>query len=189
MSTVYEESELSGMSRSELDQVAEEIGLDPADYGNKTDEIAAILAEQEGDDDTTDDDEDTEGSDEPVEAEPSSGFAGVDISTIDPESHGKKPGPPILGPDEHILLTAESWVELGADPSVPDWAVGRAASVAYAPVSWEKDTNGDNLYPYTDPNATITVRERSQGARFDIPLQSVERLSIAGGRSEIINHP
>ena len=172
MST-YTEDELSSMTRADLDVIAEEEGLDPADYSNKSDEVTAILALQGNGELAT------------VEPAESPGFAGLDVSTLDPE---KKPGPPVLGPDEHFLLTGESWVRLGVDPSVPDWAVGMPASVSSFPVAWEKDANGDNLYPYTDPGAIITVRERSQGATFDIPLSSVERLVIAGGRSVIVNH-
>jgi hypothetical protein len=56
MST-YTEEELNGMTRADLDTIAEDKGLDPTDYGNKTEEIVAILEAQgdtpEGDDGST----------------------------------------------------------------------------------------------------------------------------------------
>jgi|SRR5215471_2720725 len=149
------------MSREDLDAAAEGLGLDPANYSKKSEEITAIIEVQES------------------SVAESPGFAGADVGPA-------KAGPPVLEPDEHFLLTGESWVILGADPSVPDWAVGAPAHVASAPVSW---SGGDDSYPFTDPNATVTVRERSQGATFDVPLQSVHKLSVAGGRANVVNHP
>ena len=181
--SIYTEDELRDMNRSELDEVAEGLGLDPADYGNKSDEADAILEAQETDVEiatTT-----VEAEEEPVE---SPGFAGLDIATLQ-EDDGAKKAKPILGPDEHFLLTSESWVILGEDESVPDWAVGNPAAVISAPVAMAKDDNGDGLYPYTDPDAVITVRERTQGATMSVPLQSVQKLSVTGGRSNVVNHP
>jgi len=178
MST-YTEDELSGMTRADLDSIAEDLELDPGDYSTKADEVAAIVAAQDGSTDVA------EGGEEPVE---SPGFAGLDIATL-ALGEGEERKPVILGPDEHFLLTSESWVILGVDASVPDWAVGMPAFITSAPVSTERDANGDPLYTFTDPDAVITVRERSQGAQLSIPLKSVQKLSVTGGRGEVVNHP
>ena len=173
--STYSESDLSAMSRADLDQVAEELSLDPTDYNTKGDEVEAILAAQGGDTSTS---TAVEPADESTQGEPAS-FAGLDVSTI-PEGDN---------PDEHFQLTDESWVVLGQAEGVPDWAVGNAASVLAAPVSHKLDDEGQWLYDYTAPDAKITVRERSQGAMFEVPLDTVEKVSVHGGRSAVVNFP
>jgi hypothetical protein len=90
---------------------------------------------------------------------------------------------------EHFLLTGESWVVLGEDESVPDWAVGMPAAVLSSPVAVERDDNGYELYQFTPTDAVITVRERSQGATLNVPLDSVQKVSINGGRTAVVNFP
>jgi hypothetical protein len=98
-------------------------------------------------------------------------------------------GPADRPEDEHILLTGESWVVLGKyKDEVPDWAIGQPAAVLAFPVSvkLEKGTNRV-LYEYTDPKALITVRERSQGVTFQVPLDSCTKVSVVGGRNNVAN--
>jgi hypothetical protein len=178
--------ELQAMNRSELDTVAEARGLDPADYSNKTDEITAI-EEAQADQTTSDDDEITStevATTDSGEVEPADYATGgetreVDIADIPEEDN----------PDEHVLLSAESWVILGEYESVPDWAVGKPAAVMSAPISKKVDDNGTELYDYTAPDAVITVRERSQGATFSVPLDTVQEVYPVGGRSTVVNFP
>lgn len=108
-------------------------------------------------------------------------FAGVDVKDV-PEAEYPE--------DEHILLTGESWVVLGEADGVPDWAVGSPAAVLSAPVShaYDEDT-GDLLYDYTDEDAIITVRERSQGITLSVPLSSCTKVSVHGGRGAVVNFP
>jgi hypothetical protein len=181
----YTETELAGKSRSELDEIAGVLGLDPADYDSKKDEVAAILSAQaEVDASLAETNGETQAglvpaADASTQGEPTS-FAGVDISTLNqPEA-----------PDaEHILLSGEAWVKLGQDPSVPEWAVGNPASVVSAPVTHETDDNGNWLYDYTAPDAMVTVRERSQGAIFTVPLSSCLEVFAFGGRSSVVDFP
>ena len=96
---------------------------------------------------------------------------------------------PIKNEDSHILLTGESWVVLGEADGVPDWAVGQPAAVINAPVSQKFSKTHEFLYDYTAPDALITVRERSQGVTFQVPLDSVEKVSVHGGRLGVVNFP
>jgi hypothetical protein len=162
------------MSRAELDEAAEGLGLDSADYSNKDAEIQAIL-ESQGDGTSTEL-ATTDGAEE--EPEPTT-FAGVDVSTI-PEADN---------PDEHFLLTGESWVILGETEGVPDWAVGNPAAVVSAPVSHKDDDDGNWLYDYTAEDALVTVRERTQGITLTVPLDTVQKMSLVGGRSAVVNFP
>jgi hypothetical protein len=180
----YTETELAGKSREELDEIAGVLGLDPASYGSKKDEVAAILAAQSEVDaalEAQNGEPQQSGlvpaADASTQGEPTS-FAGVDIADV-PEAERPEA--------EHVLLTAEAWVTLGETEGLPEWAVGNPASVVSAPVSKEVDNDGNVLYEYTAPDAIITVRERSQGATFQVPLDSCIKVSPVGGRGQVVN--
>jgi hypothetical protein len=170
----YTEADLNSLSRADLDEIATTLELDPADYATKADEVAAILEAQAAVDQSL---EPSTTEEEGEEAVAPATFAGVDIASIEAT-------PGVLGPDEHVLLSGESWVVLGAAPDVPDWAVGKPAAVSYAPVSTAPEG-----YQYTAPDAIITVRERSQGATFSVPLDTVEEVYVSGGRGSVVNFP
>jgi hypothetical protein len=52
-----------------------------------------------------------------------------------------------------------------------------------------RDENGTDLHSYTAPDAPVTVRERSQGATFTLPLDSFQEVSVTGGRGAVVNFP
>jgi len=172
------ESDLQGLSRADLDEVAESAGLDPNDYANKQEEIDAILAASGASAEASTEIETV------TEEEVAEEAAGPDyIHTVDVADIGTE-----QLADEHIpLLTGESWVILGAADNLPDEYIGNPAAVLSSTVAVVRDDNGDEVYRYTPDDATLTVRERSQGGYFEVPLSSVQKLSIAGGRSNVVN--
>jgi hypothetical protein len=198
MSTTYTDADLQAMTRSDLDGVATGLGLNPADYATKADEITAIEAAQASSTDpaadpaatdpsttTTDPAADAPSTDIDLTApaDASTGgetalFAGTDIA------HVKKADDPAA---EHAMLTAESWVVLGPDENVPDWAVGLPAAVVDFTISKEVDKDtGEVLYEYVDPESSIVVRERQNGSLISIPLKSAVKVSITGGRTAVL---
>lgn len=174
--TTYTDADLQTMTRTELDGVATELGLDPATYSTKGDEIAAIEAAQSG---TT-----TEPGTDVATTEPAdvslgevAPFAGKDVRDI--------PGGPLE--TEHVLLTDESWVILGPDPAIPQALVGTPAAIIDAPTSTAFDDNGQPLYQYTDPSSAVTVRASVYGGIYVVPLSSFQSVKVAGGRAAV--HP
>jgi hypothetical protein len=171
-----------GMTKAELQDEIDARGLEVAPGTSKSDLITILEA-----DDSGEIHEKSSSSDEVAEiaAAPADFSTGgstvqtVDVATI-PESDN---------PDEHFQLTGESWVVLGAAPDLPDWAVGQPAAVLDAPVSTKRDDEGNELYTYTAPDAVIRVRERSQGAYFSVPFDTVQKVALTGGRSEVVNFP
>lgn len=77
-------------------------------------------------------------------------------------------------------LNAESWVILGKHDLVPEWAEGRVAAVIDAPVAREVDDATGSVREYLHENAVVTVKERSQGAIFYLPLKAFSKISRAG---------
>jgi hypothetical protein len=197
----YSEEDLHALSRGELDEVAEaEFQLDANEYSNKKDIIAAILEAQamreveEASEEVIADESD-ETSTELVVA----GRVGDVVDLADRQTDGpviwavdvRDVGPALIPEDEHIMLNAESWVILGDDGlgEIPDWAVGAPAAVIDFPVSRKLGENGEVLYEYVAPDAKVIVRDRIQGSVFSVTLDQVQKLSINGGRTGVVNFP
>lgn len=163
-------------TKADLTREAEDRGFDVSSTASKAD-IIALLGEADDEGITP---ENPDSDDEPV-AETADLTTGESVQTVDVADIGTDA---LEG--EHFLLTGESWVILGEAEGVPDWAVGMPAAVLSSPVATETDENGTVLYEYTPEDATIQVRERSQGLLLSVPLDTCQKVSIHGGRTAVV---
>lgn len=173
---------LEDLTKAELQDTAEEKGIDWSDSDTKAELIEKIH------------DADVEEGDVPDESEvgaPQGTFPGsvpsedyperraieVDLADVPVEEHE----------GEHMApLNAESWVVLdGSHPEVdPRWD-GKIAAVISWPTSTEHDTDTGETITYLPPEASLTVKESSQGAMFYLPLDAFKEIHT-NGRAEVL---
>jgi hypothetical protein len=168
---------LEDLTKAEIQDVADEKGVDWSDSDTKAELIAKIHAV------------DVEEGDVPDESEvgaPPDSFPGSVASELYPERRpievdlaNVDPGD---GEGEHMApLNAESWVVLdGSHDLVDDRYDGKIAAVIDWPTSVEHDTNTGETITYLPPEAMLTVKESSQGALMHLPLDAFKEIHTNG---------
>jgi hypothetical protein len=172
---------LEDLTKSELQDTAEEKGVDWSADDTKAELIQKIhdADVEEGD---VPDEAEVGAPTGPFETLPSEAYPErrpieVDIADVDPgDGEGETLAP----------LNAESWVILdGSHPEVDERWDGKIAGVISWPTSTEHDTNTGETVTYLPPEAHLTVRESSQGAMFYLPLDAFKEIHT-NGRSEVL---
>jgi hypothetical protein len=178
-------------SREELDQIAEDEGIeDPDDLPNKEAVARAIIeARAEGDDESSDDDEDEEDTDEegeviqgdqagqaivswPSEVHPEKRPLEVDLKDVEPADYEGETMPP---------FNAETFVKLDGDSDeVPDELDGAIAAMIEWPVAHEHDHHTGVTLTYDPPDGTYIVKELSQGIRLSVTKDAFKEVSTNG---------
>jgi hypothetical protein len=117
-------------------------------------------------------------------AEPAAEQAPLALSLVPGGNPGAEPSPAdaVSYEGEHLPpLTGETWVKLGESEDVPERYWGSIAAVVDPiPVATGTDEETGATYQYTPEDAILTVRERSQGGLFTIPLSAVAYASLQG---------
>ena len=101
----------------------------------------------------------------------------VDVADVEPADYEGETIPP---------LNAESWVILdGSHPEVDDRWDGAVAGVIDWPTGVEHDPTTGDTKVFLPPDAHLTVKERSQGAMFYLPLDAFKEIHTSG-RPEVV---
>jgi len=168
---VADTEDLSDLSKAELQQKADELGVEYDDSDTKAELIAAINSAELGDD------EEAVGEDQTVTSS---------ASEVNPELRPIEPDLADIEPAEYegefmAPLNAESWVVLdGAHDEVDDRWDGRIAGVINWPTVTVQDPDTGEVKSYLPPDARLTVKERSQGALMDLPLDAFKEIHTNG---------
>lgn len=182
-STDEEVVALEDQTKAELQDIAEEKGVDWSTSDTKDELIQKIH------------DADVEAGDVPAEAEiddeedgafdsfpgsvPSEQFPErrpIEVDLADIKNPDKEYEGETLPP-----LNAESWVVLdGSHDQVDERWDGAIAAVVEYPTAVEHDTDTGITKTFLPPEASLTVRERSQGAMFYLPLDAFKEIHTAG---------
>lgn len=184
MSADEEVVNLEDMTKNELQDLAEEKDVDWSSNDSKQDLIDKIHAV------------DVEEDDVPDEAEvgaPQGTFPGSVASEEYPERRPVEPDMADLeNPDAEYEgetlppLNAESWVVLdGSHDQVDERWDGAVAAVVEWPTATEHDPETGITTTFLPPKASLTVKERSQGAMFYLPLDAFKEIHT-NGRAEVL---
>jgi len=207
LSPTEETTDLESKTRAELDEIAVDLDLDPAEFSTKADVIAAIQAEQEDTEEDTEDDEDEDEEDGP-EIEPAQGdqvqpgdesdgkenkveeaqllsySSGTDVDVLDvPTTKFAGESPP--------LILAGYWARLNDDESVPEEYVGHLVAVlespwTSSPYATDEQASAINGYRY-DPDKLFLVRTRDSGnALLEVPFEALSE--VGQTRSDVMSH-
>lgn len=180
-STEDEAPVLEDMTKTELQEHADSLDVEYSDSDTKAELIDAIN-EAQG---TTS--ESTNGGD--AEAEPEALLAygseqyperrpiEVDIKDVPVEEYEGETMPP---------LNAESWVILDGDHElVPDEFDGAVAAVIDSPTVTDTNPDTGESVTHFPSEGRVTVRERSQGATFNLPLDAFKEI-YTNGRPSVL---
>lgn len=173
---------LEDQTKADLQDIAEEKGVDWSTSDTKDELIQKIH------------DADVEAGDVPAEAEideEGSAFDSFPGSVPSEQFPERRPIEvdlaDIKNPDkeyegEHMApLNAESWVVLdGSHDQVDDRYDGAIAAVVEYPTAVEHDTDTGITTTFLPPEASLTVKERSQGAFMYLPLDAFKEIHTAG---------
>lgn len=185
MNSTEEEVVLEDMTKSELQDHADSLGVDYSDSDTKAELIDAITAQADppADGEQVDDEGNViEGGSSydsfpgsvPSELEPTRRPMDVDIANIedpDAEYDGEIQAP----------LNAESWVVLdGSDDQVPDELDGHVAAVVESPVSQEHDPATGETTTFLSPEGLYTVKERAQGILLNVTADAFKEVFTHG---------
>jgi hypothetical protein len=191
VNSTEEEVVLEDMTKAELQDHADSLGVDYSDSDTKAELIEAITTQAEPPDegeqvddegnviDSESDDEEESAYDSfpgsvPSELEPARRPVDVDIANIeDPEAEyeGEVQAP----------LNAESWVTLdGSNDQVPDELDGHVAAVVESPVSTEHDPDTGTTKTFLSPEGLYTVKERSQGILLNVTADAFKSVHTHG---------
>jgi hypothetical protein len=191
---------LEDMTKTELQEHADELGVEYNTTDSKQDLVDKIIAGADpppvaDDEEQTGDEED--GDAEVVEGDQSgaaiSSFPGavpseqfperrpmeVDLSDVeDPEAEYEGEFQP--------PLNAESWVVLdGSHDSVPDELDGAIAAVVSAPSITTTNPDTGETQTSQPPEGLVGVRERSQGILIYLPMEAFKKV-YTNGRPEVL---
>jgi hypothetical protein len=170
--------DLESKTRSELDEIAVDLELDPSEYSTKAELIAAIQAEQEDDEE-----EDVEVDDQSEDPEATQLPAGdVDIADV-PEKKYAGESPP--------LILAGYWARLNDDDSVPEEYIGHLVAILESPWTSSPYANDEQAsaikgYRY-DKDKLFLVRTRDTAdALLEVPFAA---FAVTGqSRSDVEGH-
>jgi hypothetical protein len=174
-----EEVNLDDLTKSELQDKAEELGLDWSTADSKAELIDKIneAEESDGDDDEEGADEEEVSEDQTAtsyasEVYPERAPIEVDIKDIEPADYEGETQPP---------FNAETFVVLdGESEDVPDELDGAIAAMIDWPVSVEHDHHTGQTITYDPPEATYVVKELSQGIRLSVNRDAFKKVSTNG---------
>jgi hypothetical protein len=182
-----EDVNLDDLTKSELQDKADELGVDWSDSDTKAELIDKINEADEPDDDEGDGD-DEEG--EVIEGDQSgtaiTAYTGPVPSEQYPERRPSEPDMAdleVTEADGDFMppLNAESWVVLdGSHIDVPDWADGRIAAVLSAPSVTVTDPDTGESHEEFPVDGHLTVQERSQGLRLYLPMEAFKEVHSNG---------
>jgi hypothetical protein len=165
---------LDDLTKAELQDKADELEVEYDESDTKAELIAKIEDAESGEDEVADEEEAPTGPFDttPSELNPERRPVEVDIADVPVEEYE----------GEHMApLNAESWVILdGSHDLVDDRWDGAIAAVIDWPTAVEHDTNTGETITYLPPDASLTVRERSQGAMFYLPLDAFKEIHTNG---------
>jgi hypothetical protein len=195
-------ADLEGKTRAELDEIAVDLDLDPAEYSTKADVIAAIQAESDDTEDTEDDEDEgpeiepaqgdqvqpgdeSDGKDNQVQEQALLSYSsGTDVDVADvPATKFAGESPP--------LILAGYWARLNDDESVPEEYVGHLVAVlespwTSSPYATDEQSSAINGYRY-DPDKLFLVRTRDSGnALLEVPFEALSE--VGQTRSDVMSH-
>jgi hypothetical protein len=202
------DTELDSKTRAELDDIAEGLDLDPAEFSTKAELIEAIQAEQPDEDTDEDTDDEDEDEAEGPEIEPAQGdqvqpgaesdgkgntleeqqllsySSGTDVDVADvPDTKFAGESPP--------LILAGYWARLTDDESVPEEYVGHLVAVlespwTSSPYAHDEQESAINGYRY-DKDKLFLVKTRDAGnALLEVPFEALTE--IGQSRSDVTAH-